>query len=231
VNGGGTSNGADLTFTTLAAGNVCTPDAGVTSGMGPASSAVPCIQQGVAFTQTYTFVVPLTAAGGAVTVTSVHFDSIVNLPAGLTAAYKSNSSYLYGRKHWLLYYQRYHQCTLWSISNEGLCNYYYECFNSTRRDFRSCYNLRFTRIQQKLVTCNRSRRNLPSSKCFANCLLLLPVHAEWLFAITATATKTDVSCFGGKQWYRYSSTKRWNYLYLCMEQQRNYCYYRQLSCR
>src|ERR1043165_630808 len=73
-----------------ASGSVCTPDAGVTSGMGPQSANVPCIQQGVPFNQTYTFVIPQTAAGGAVTVTSVRFDSIVNLPAGLSVQYSHN---------------------------------------------------------------------------------------------------------------------------------------------
>jgi len=89
VNSGGTSNGNDMTFTTLVAGTVCTPDptiANGTGGMGPASSGVPCITKGVAFSQTYSFKIPATVLG-TVPVTSVTFDSIRNLPAGLTATF------------------------------------------------------------------------------------------------------------------------------------------------
>jgi len=90
VNGGGTTNGNDMTFTTLAAGTVCTPDAGVTSGMGPAAANVACVQQGVSYSQTYTFVIPAQ-------VTSVTVDSVRNLPSGLTAQFsKTPPVYLGG---------------------------------------------------------------------------------------------------------------------------------------
>src|ERR1043165_2167420 len=79
TNGGGTGLGADMTFNS-AAGTVCTPDAGITSGMGPASASVPCVQNGVAFSQTYTFVIPAQ-------VTSVQVDSVVNLPTGLSVGF------------------------------------------------------------------------------------------------------------------------------------------------
>lgn len=77
VNVGGTTYGVDSTFTTALVGTVCTPASGVTV-FGPASSSVPCVERGVSFSQTYTFVVPAQA-------TSVRIDSITNLPAGLTA--------------------------------------------------------------------------------------------------------------------------------------------------
>lgn len=82
VNAGGTTYGVDSTFTTAAAGTVCTPASGVTV-FGPASASVPCVERGVTFTQTYTFVVPAQA-------TSVKIDSITNLPAGLTATASKN---------------------------------------------------------------------------------------------------------------------------------------------
>ncbi len=69
-------------------GSACTPAAGVTSGMAPTSANVPCVQQGVSFSQTYTFVVPSSAGG--IPITSVTFTGIDNLPAGLTATFSKN---------------------------------------------------------------------------------------------------------------------------------------------
>ncbi len=63
----------------------CTPDGSVTSGVSPSSSAVPCADRTAAFSQTFTFVVPSSLG-----ITTVKFDSITNLPSGLTYAFNQN---------------------------------------------------------------------------------------------------------------------------------------------
>jgi hypothetical protein len=42
---------------------VCTPDPGVTSGISPTSSNVACANKGQAFSQVFTFAIPLQLAG------------------------------------------------------------------------------------------------------------------------------------------------------------------------
>lgn len=87
-----------LTFSSQAQ---CTADPLVSSGISPASSAVPCWNQGTSASQTYTFVIPASVSG--FTVTSVKFDSIVNLPAGLTATFNQNpATYAGGTKGCML---------------------------------------------------------------------------------------------------------------------------------
>jgi len=195
VNGGGTSNGADLTFTTLASGTACTPDAGVTSGMGPASSNVPCVQQGVSFSQTYTFVVPTTAAGGAVTVTSVTFDSIVNLPSGLTATFSQNPATYAGGST---------GCFIITGTTNAACGQYQMLVYVTIvtnaltvqgeiSSLATQYGIpgfpkNFLRVIGQGGTCPAVNSAQATPFAAGSCGLL---------AITATATKTDVSCFGG----------------------------------
>lgn len=82
VNNSGTTNGNNLTFTTLAQSGGCTPATGVT-GFSPTSSSIPCAVNTQFFTQDITFAVPATIAG--FTVQSVRVDSIRNVPTGLTA--------------------------------------------------------------------------------------------------------------------------------------------------
>lgn len=64
-------------------GGPCTIDQSVTAGISPTSENVPCIDRGVSASQNYTFVVPAQ-------VTSMHIDSIVNLPAGFTYTLDQN---------------------------------------------------------------------------------------------------------------------------------------------
>lgn len=83
VSADGTTNGQDLTFTTLASsGGTCTPTPGGT-GFSPTSANIPCATNGQSFTQDISFAVPATIAGFAVTSATV--DSIRNVPTGLTA--------------------------------------------------------------------------------------------------------------------------------------------------
>jgi hypothetical protein len=70
----------------------CTPNPGVTSGVSPTSASVPCADRGLVFSQTFTFVVPSASVG----VQSVSFDSITNLPAGLTYAFDQNPAFYNG---------------------------------------------------------------------------------------------------------------------------------------
>ncbi|MFN8310670.1 MAG: T9SS type A sorting domain-containing protein, partial [Chitinophagales bacterium] len=88
---GGSVNGADMTFTTTA-GSVCTPNGSVTSGMSPASASIPCITNGAAFSQTFTFKVPTSfdLGGNNVPITSIRIDSIRNLPNGMTYSLSAN---------------------------------------------------------------------------------------------------------------------------------------------
>jgi len=64
----------------------CTPAAGAPVGVSPAALQVPCITQGVNYSETYTLVVPDTFAfnGTTLTINSITIDSIGNLPSGLT---------------------------------------------------------------------------------------------------------------------------------------------------
>lgn len=87
VNADGTTNGQDITFTTLAAQGVCTPAPGG-SGFSPASSAIPCAINGQAFSQDISFIVPATIL--TYPVTSLKVDSIRNVPTGLTATLNQN---------------------------------------------------------------------------------------------------------------------------------------------
>ena len=79
--------------------SACTPDAGVTGGISPVSANVPCLSQGTAFSQTYTFVVPssVTVGGTPVPINSVTFDSVGGLPTSLTWS-SSAPSYAGGAK-------------------------------------------------------------------------------------------------------------------------------------
>ncbi len=195
VNGGGTSNGVDLTFTTTG-GSVCTPDAGITSGLGPVSSNVPCIQQGVAYSQTYTFVVPTTAAGGAVTVTSVTFDSIRNLPTGLTAAFSQTpATYAGGTTG----------CFLVSGTTNAACGQYQMLVyvtivtnaltvNGELSALATQYSIpgfpkNFLRVIGQGGTCPAVNASQSTTFAAGSC--------GTTTSITSTATKTDVSCFGG----------------------------------
>lgn len=87
VNNSGTTNGNDLTFTTLAQSGTCTPATGVT-GFSPTSSNIPCAVNTQFFSQDITFAVPSTIAG--FTVQNVRVDSIRNVPTGLTATLNQN---------------------------------------------------------------------------------------------------------------------------------------------
>ena len=66
--------------------NSCTPAAGAPVGVSPAALQVPCITQGVSYSETYTVVVPttITEAGTTLTITSITIDSVGNLPSGIT---------------------------------------------------------------------------------------------------------------------------------------------------
>jgi len=72
--------------------NVCTPAVGAPAGVSPKASLVPCVNQGVSYSETYTIVVPTTVvyAGQTLTITSITIDSIGNLPSGLTFMGSSN---------------------------------------------------------------------------------------------------------------------------------------------
>ncbi len=65
-------------------GSACSPNANTTQGLEPKAANVSCITRGASFSQVYTFVVPSSVAGAAIS--SITIDSIVNLPAGLTWA-------------------------------------------------------------------------------------------------------------------------------------------------
>lgn len=93
TNTGGTSNGNDMTFTTLSSGsNACTPNPNVTSGLSPVAENVPCVVQGEDFSQTYTFVVPGTVDfdDNIIHVISLTIDSVTNLPGNLSWSANSN---------------------------------------------------------------------------------------------------------------------------------------------
>ncbi|HLP52901.1 MAG TPA: T9SS type A sorting domain-containing protein [Chitinophagales bacterium] len=184
VNGGGTANGSDLTFTTLAAGTVCTPDPN-TPTFGPTSDNVPCIQQGVSFSQTYTFVVPALA-------TSVRIDSVVNLPAGLTAQASKNPP---------LYTSNERGCLLVTGTTNAACGQYqmliYVTIVSglgTQQGELSALGgaFGFTKVWLRVIgnggTCPAVDANQTAIFAAGSCGLV---------SITATANATSVNCFGG----------------------------------
>ena len=75
-------------FTNALNAQVCTPNPGVTSGISPTSSNVPCANKNQAFSQVFTFVVPSSAGG--FPIQSVTFTSITNLPANFTYVFNQN---------------------------------------------------------------------------------------------------------------------------------------------
>jgi len=75
-------------FTNALNAQVCTPNPGVTSGISPTSSNVPCANKGQAFSQVFTFVVPSSAGG--IPIQSVTFTSITNLPSSFTYVFNQN---------------------------------------------------------------------------------------------------------------------------------------------
>ncbi|HLP20349.1 MAG TPA: T9SS type A sorting domain-containing protein, partial [Chitinophagales bacterium] len=191
VNGGGTANGSDLTFTTLAAGNVCTPDAGTTSGLGPVSSNVPCVQQGVAFSQTYTFVVPASASG--IPISSVSFSGITNLPTGLTATFSKNPATYAGGET---------GCFIVTGTTSAACGQYWMKVNVSINgiltgelsDLATQYNLsgfpkNFLRVIGNGGTCPAVDPNQTADFIAGSCGTSV--------TITASATSTNVNCFGG----------------------------------
>lgn len=196
VNAGGTNYGVDQQFTTLASGSVCTPDPGVTSGLSPASANVPCVQQGVSWSQTYTFVIPSTVAGGAVTVTSVRFDSIVNLPAGLTAQFSLNPAVYAGGAT---------GCMLVSGTTNAPCGQYWVKIYVTivtnaitvqgeLSDLATQYSIpgfskNWLRVIGQGGTCPALNTSQTVAFAAGSC--------GTTSSITATASKTDVSCNGG----------------------------------
>lgn len=193
VNAGGTTNGADLTFTTAAAGTVCTPDANVTT-FSPSSDNVPCIEQGVSFSQTYSFKVP--TGGGAVI--SITIDSVGNLPSGLTATFSKNPA---------TYAANEVGCILVTGTTNAPCGQYrmkiYVAINSALSpgnpikgelsDLTATYNIpgfpkNWLRVIAQGGTCPAVDANQANDFTAGSCGLV---------SLSATATATNVNCFGG----------------------------------
>jgi hypothetical protein len=195
VNGGGPVYGSDLTFTTLAAGTVCTPDPNITSGLGPVSSSVPCVEQGVAFSQTYTFAIPATLLGGQVTVTSVTFDSIRNLPTPFTADFSQTPATYTGGST---------GCMLVSGTTNAACGQYQMLVYVTivtnaltvsgeLSALAAQYSIpnfpkNFIRVIAQGGTCPAVNANQTTPFASGSCGLAP--------TITASATGTNVNCFG-----------------------------------
>ena len=192
TNNGGPSNGNDLTFTTLA-GSPCTPNGNVTSGLDPVSSSISCINQGQAFTQTFTFVIPATISGFAIN--SVTFNTILNLPTGLTYAFSQTpATYAGGATG----------CFIVSGTTQAPCGQYampiYVTVNAGflingRLDSLATalgipgFDMRYLRVKATAGTCPTVNAN-PLSWFVADATCGIAS------SLSVSATKTDVNCFG-----------------------------------
>lgn len=203
VNSGGTSYGSDMTFTTQAAGGSCTPNGSVTSGMSPTSSNVPCITKTQSFSQTFTFAIPssFTYQGVPVTVTSVQFDSIGNLPSGLTATFNQTPpTYAGGATG----------CFLVSGTTNAPCGQYEmpvyvtitvslfgtpQSFSGKLSDMATTYGLAgFDPVFLRVIAAGDA---CPAVNSGQSTSYVAYGTCGGGSSISATISKTDVSCFGG----------------------------------
>ncbi|HRG87973.1 MAG TPA: T9SS type A sorting domain-containing protein [Chitinophagales bacterium] len=179
-----------VTLNTGSSGSACTPDPNVSSGLAPTSDNVPCIQQGVSFSQTYTFKVP--AAAGPIPITSVSFTGIDNLPAGLTATFSKNPATYTGGET---------GCFIVTGTTNAACGQYWMKVNVSINgvltgelsSLATQYGLsgfpkNFLRVVGQGGTCpavdNNQTQDFVAGSCGTSS------------GITASATATNVNCFG-----------------------------------